>query len=102
MDESHYIYVVRPTRPEMLSDGMTDLEQDTVAAHFDYLKVLADKGVVRMAGRTLEFGKQAFGIVVFMAASEAEAQRLVDDDPAVREGVMTAELSLFRIAIDRS
>ncbi len=53
MDESHYIYVVRPTRPEMLSDGMTDLEQDTVAAHFDYLKVLADKGVVRMAGRTL-------------------------------------------------
>ena len=102
MDNSDYLYVVRPTRPEMLSDGMTEAEQNTVAAHFDYLQELADRGVVRIAGRTLDSGKQTFGLVVFTAASGTEAQSLVDQDPAVRERVMTAELFSFRIAIDRS
>ena len=58
--------------------------------------------VVRLAGRTLETGAQTFGLVVFTAASEAKAQKLVDDDPGVREGVMTVELFPFRIAIDHS
>ena len=102
MDNSDYLYVVRPTRPEMLSDGMTEAEQNTMAAHFEYLQGLADRGVVQMAGRTLDTGERTFGLVVFMAASETEAQRLVDEDPAVRESVMTAELFAFRIAIDRS
>ncbi len=102
MDNSDYLCVVRPTRPEMLSDGMTEVEKNAVAAHFEYLQGLAETGVVRLAGRTLESGQQTFGIVVFTAASETEAQRLVDEDPAVREGVMNAELFSFRIAVDRS
>ena len=35
MDNSDYLYVVRPTRPEMLSDGMTEVEKNAVAAHFE-------------------------------------------------------------------
>lgn len=102
MDRPEYLYLIRPTRPEMLSGGMTEAERDTVAAHFEYLKGLADRGVVRIAGRTLGSGDRAFGIVVFRAASEAEARRLVDDDPAVRARVMSAELFSFKIAIDGS
>ena len=95
MDDSDYLYVVRPTRPEMLSDGMTETEKDAVAAHFEYLRELADRGVVRLAGRTLDSGAQTFGLVVFAATAKTEAQRLVDNDPAVRESVMTAELFPF-------
>ena len=102
VDHSDYLYVLRPTRPEMLSDGMTETEQNTVAAHVEYLQGLADRGVVRIAGRTLDTGKQTFGLMVFMAASETEARRLVDEDPAVRERVMTAELFSFGAAVDRS
>lgn len=102
MDDSDYLYVIRPARPEMLTGGMTEAEQNTVAAYFEYLQGLADRGVVRIAGRTLDTGNQTFGLVVFMAASGTEAQRVVDEDPAVRERVMTAELFPFRIAIDRS
>jgi len=102
MENSDYLYVVRPTRPEMLSDGMTEVEKDAVAAHFEYLQGLGESGVVRLAGRTLETGAQTFGLVVFTADSEVEAQKLVDDDPALRAGIMTAELFPFRIAIDRS
>jgi len=102
VDHSDYLYVLRPTRPEMISDGMTETEQNTVAAHVEHLQGLAESGVVRIAGRTLDTGKQTFELVVFMAASETEAQKLVDEDPAVRERVMTAELFSFRVAVDRS
>ena len=102
MENSDYLYVVRPTRPEMLSDGMTEVEQNAVAEHFAYLQGLAESGVVRLAGRTLETGAQTFGLVVFTAASEIEAQKRVDQDPALRAGVMTAELFPFRIAVSRS
>ncbi len=100
--EQHHLYVLRPARPGMLTDGMTEAEQDTVAAHFEYLRGLADRGVVRIAGRTLDTGTQMFGFVVFRAASGTEAQRVVDENPAVCERVMTADLFPFRIAIDRS
>lgn len=102
MENSDFLYLIRPTRPEMLTERMTEAEADAVAAHFEYLQGLADGGVVRLAGRTLETGARTFGLVVFTAASETEARRLVDQDPAVRERVMTAELFPFKIAIDGS
>ncbi len=100
MDTSEYLYVIRPTRPEMLTGGMTEAEETTIAAHFAYLKSLADKRIVRLAGRTQETGERAFGIIVFTAASPVEAQGLVDEDPAVIRGVMTAELFPFRVAVE--
>lgn len=100
MDTSDFLYLIRPTRPEMLSDGMTEAEESAVAAHFTYLKTLADKGIVRLAGRTQETGERAFGIIVFKAASPAAAQRLVDEDPAVMRTVMSAELFPFRVAVE--
>ena len=100
MDRSDFLYVIRPTRPEMLSGGMTEVEETAIAAHFGYLKSLADKGTVRLAGRTQETGERTFGIIVFKATSQAEAQRLVDEDPAVMRGVMTAELFPFRVAVE--
>ena len=99
MDKSEFLYLVRPTRPAMLTDGMTAAEESTLAAHFAYLRQLADQGIVRLAGRTQETGAQTFGIVVLRADTVDDAQRLVDADPAVAHRVMTAELFPFRIAI---
>lgn len=54
MDDSDYLYVIRPTRPEMLSDGMTEAEQNTVAADAGYrgadLRVGRFHGCVRDRG----------------------------------------------------
>ena len=99
METAEFIYVIRPTRPAMLTDRMTAAEADAVAAHLAYLKGLATQGVVRLAGRTQETGARTFGIIVFKAATLEAAQRLVDDDPAVARGVMTAELFPFRVAV---
>jgi uncharacterized protein YciI len=98
-DVTHWAYVIQPTRAAMLADGPTEAEAATVAAHFDYLERLTGRGVVILAGRTLTTGADSFGIIVFKAADEAGAREIVEDDPAVRGGVMRATLYPYRIAL---
>ena len=94
-----YLYRLRPVRAGMLAEGPTEAEERTLAAHFAYLQELTDRGVVLLAGRTLATGPETFGLVVFRAADEAGARSLMAGDPAVRDGVMTAELFPFRVAL---
>ena len=83
----------------MLVDGPDAREAVIIDAHFAYLQRLAAEGVVLMAGRTLETGDRAFGIVVFTAESDDGALALMRNDPAVAEGVMSAELYPYRVAV---
>ena len=95
---SHYIYVLRPTRPEMLTSGFTDAETRIQADHSAYLDRLSEHGDLILFGRTLTTDQDTFGIVVFKAESEAAARRLMENDPGVKNGLMHAKLYPYRIA----
>jgi len=94
-----FLYRIRPTRLGMLTEGPTEREAAILAEHFQYLQELVSEGIVLMAGRTLIADEQAFGIAVFLAASETEARRIMERDPAVESHIMTAELFPYRIAL---
>ena len=94
-----FIYILRPTRPEMLSKGPTSHESEVVGRHFQYLKGLCDDGIVLTAGRTLTDDERTLGLVIFRAANQEAADSLVAADPAVLEGVMSAEVIPFRVAL---
>ena len=94
-----YLYRIQPTRPGMLTEGLTELESGIVEEHFRYLQRLTAEGTLLMAGRTLNDDERTFGIVVFVAESEAAAAEVVRNDPAVQHGVMRAELFPYRIAL---
>jgi uncharacterized protein YciI len=96
----HYLYRIRPTRPEMLPEGPTPEESAIIGDHAAYIEKLAKEGVVRLAGRTLTTGPESFGIVIVDAGSEESARRVMEKDPAVKQGVMRAELFPFRIAYE--
>ena len=96
---SDYVYTIQPTRVEMLSGGPTPEEERIVGAHYRYLKTLTDQGIVILAGRTLNTDASSFGIVIFRADSEEAAQEIVANDPAVKGGVMRAELFPYRVAL---
>jgi uncharacterized protein YciI len=96
---THYLYRIRPSRLEMVSAGPTPQEQEIVSQHFEHLRRLVAEGVVILAGRTLNVDDSTFGIVVFNADSEEEARRIMENDPAVRQGVMRAELFPYRVAL---
>jgi len=94
-----YLYRLRPTRSDMLTTGPTDHESRIVAEHFEHLQRLCESGTVILAGRTLTDDPESMGIVIFRAESDTEAEAIVNSDPAVRQGVMTARLFPYRIAL---
>jgi len=96
---SLFAYRVRPTRFEMLSAGPTSAEADAVQRHYDHLRALTTAGTVVLAARSLTADPASFGLVVFHAPDEAAARELMEQDPAIVEGVMQSELFPFRIAL---
>ena len=98
MSDSCYIYLLKVTRLEMLSEGPTDEEAVVLGNHLDYLARLAEEGTVVLAGRTQTNDASTFGIVIFEADGD-RAERVVAEDPAVQHGVMTATLYPYRIAV---
>ena len=86
---SGYLMVLNPAREDFF-ENPTPEENAKIQEHFLRLQELTQEGVVLFAGpSTDEIGP---GIVLFEAASEEEARRMLETDPAVSSGVFTAEL----------
>jgi len=83
----------------MLRTGPTDAEQKTVAEHLAYLQDLGAKGVMIFVGRTLTTDENTMGLAVFRAESEDAARQIMNEDPAVKEGIMTATLYPFKVVL---
>jgi len=93
-----YLYRVKAVRLGMLTE-QTEHEADAVSRHFAYLQENAARGVVLVAGRTQNTSEDSFGIIILEAPNDEAAQAFMDRDPAVIEGVMTATVFPYRVAI---
>jgi len=93
-----FLYKITPSRLGMVTQGPTNDEATILTRHFNYLKSLADQGTVLLFGRTQNSDARTFGIAIFRAESEDEARSIMNNDPAVQEGVMRAELYPYKVA----
>jgi uncharacterized protein YciI len=98
---AQFLYRLTLKRTALLTEGPDEVEQAILGRHFGYLQKLAANGSLVLAGRTLTTGPETFGIAIFEAADEAEARTIMAADPAVAEGLMTAELFPYRVAVAR-
>lgn len=94
-----FLYKLQLVRGDMLRTGPTPQEQAVVAEHFAYLQDLTAKGVVIFVGRTLTTDENTMGLAVFRAESEEAARQIMNGDPAVKNGVMTATLYPFKVVL---
>jgi len=83
----------------MVSQKPTPAEEVILDQHFDYLQDLLAQGKLILAGRTLNSDPTTFGIVIFLANSLPEALRIMENDPAIKQGVMQGELFPYRVAL---
>jgi len=97
MDNRHFMYVLRPLAFKN-PDEMTETHQRIARSHFEYLERLVAEDTVIMAGRT---EGAEMGIVVFQAPSEERALGIMQSDPAVRHGLMSATLYPYRLSLLR-
>lgn len=94
-----YIYVLRLVKRLYDDDAWTEKDKIIVNDHFIRLKQDHEKGIVKLAGRTERTDDDGFGIVIFEAPDDMAADGYMNDDPAVRHGLMTAKVRRFRPAI---
>ena len=85
------------------ADGWTEEASRVVSTHFQYLKDLTEKGVVLLAGRTVNepMTDDDFGIVILETCTKDEAQSIMENDPSVKGSVMLAKLYDFSLALLR-
>ena len=101
MEKMQFLYVLKLI-PRLLDEAAwTEKENAIIGRHFNYLQGLLAEGRLILAGRTLNMDDTTMGLVIFEADSEDEAHRLMNDDPAVREGIMTATVFPYRVALSR-
>ena len=96
-----FIYIVRLVPKLHEEKAWTPQDRDLVIRHFERLKAAAEHGPVILAGRTEEPAEKTFGIVIFDAPDTAAARSFMENDPAVKGGVMTAELHPYMVAVQR-
>lgn len=97
MQKKQFLITIEPTRPD-LEATMGIEEQRVLGEHYEYLKTLHGKGVVLFAGRTTE-AKGLRGLIVAAAADEAEAQAMLDADPAVQAGIFRGRIEAFKVVL---
>jgi uncharacterized protein YciI len=98
---SEWLYYLKPARLGMVTEGATPEEEEIVGRHFAYLQDLTEQRVMIMLGRTQNNDETTFGIAIFEAEDEAAARKIMENDPAVKNGVMTATLFPYKIALMR-
>lgn len=96
--KKQFVYIAKPVK-ENFEKTATDEDNKIVGEHFLYLKNLLEEKKLILAGPQVN---AKFGIVVFEAASEEEAEHIMQNDPAVMNRVFTAELFPFRVSLLRT
>lgn len=94
----HYIYVLKVIPRLVLDKNWTPEDNAIVQRHFQQLVALKAAGKLVLAGRTTFEGEDSFGLVI-LNAQEAEARSIMENDPAVKEGIMTAKLYPYGVAL---
>ena len=94
----NFIYLIHPLREEFF-ENPTEHEETTMQEHFEYLNKGIQSGQVILAGPCLD---DTFGIVVFQANNEVEANTFMMADPSIQNNVMIAELHPFKISLQQS
>lgn len=100
--QQQFLYQVKLV-PELIEPAnWTDREHEIVSRHFRFLQDLLQENKLILAGRTQNMDETTFGIAIFLANSEDEARAIMENDPAVKENVMTAQLFPYRVALYNS
>ena len=101
-ERKQFAYVLRLTLRLRDEKNWTEADNAAVGRHFRRLQQLHREGKVVLAGKTLDDADEGqFGVVVLEVNSADEARKIMEGDDAVREGVMTARLFPFRVALIR-
>ncbi|MBK9330918.1 MAG: hypothetical protein IPM96_00605 [Ignavibacteria bacterium] len=101
--KNFYCYILKLNPDFYRAEDWTEKDSELIGIHFDYLKDLCEKGILFLAGRTVNepMSDRDLGIAILETETEDEARSYMQNDPAVKGNLMTAELFSFSLALLR-
>ena len=82
-----------------MSHWKAQKDEAIVSRHFRHLVELEKEGKLILAGKTDGLDPNTKGLVFLQAESIEKAQKIMERDPAIMEGVMTGTLQEFNVAL---
>ena len=95
--QKQFALLMKVTGPEFFKKIQEPEGKQLVDKHFKKLQALTQQGVILFSGHTLVTDESGFGIIVVRADSEAEAQKIVDDDDLVKAGLVRGTVFPFQV-----
>lgn len=92
-----FVYIIKPKKENFNETG-TEEDYAIMGEHFLYLKELLKKNILILAGPELN---AKFGLAVIETGNEESAKDIMNNDPAVKKGIMNAELYPYRVSLLR-
>lgn len=94
-----FLYKLKLIPELLLEENWTDKENSMVYEHFKVLQGLLKENKLIMAGKTDNLDASTFGLVILQVDSEEIARTIMENDPTVKGGIMTAELYPYSVAL---
>lgn len=94
-----WLFVIRPSREAMISEGPTEQEMQLVGQHFAYWQDLTTRGVAFVVGRQQQSDPIPEGYAIYQAETEEEAKAIANNDPAVAHGVFKHQVFPYFVAL---
>ena len=92
-----FVLLMKATGPEFFAKTQDPDGKQMVEKHLKKLQALTQQGVCLFSGHTLVTNESGFGIIVVNAQSEAEAQKIIDDDDLVKAGLVRGTIFPFQV-----
>lgn len=94
-----YIYKLILMDRLFIAENWTNKDEEIIGRHFAHLQSLEQDNRLILAGKTAGLDRSTYGLVLFAAKDEQEAQSIMDKDPAITEGIMKGTLHEYNIAL---
>ncbi|HJX90906.1 MAG TPA: YciI family protein [Pyrinomonadaceae bacterium] len=95
--QKQFALLLKATGPEFFKMTQEPDGKQMVEKHFKKLQALTQQGVCLFSGHTLVTDESGFGIIVVRVGSEAEAQKIIDDDDLVKAGLVRGTIFPFEV-----
>jgi uncharacterized protein YciI len=95
--QKQFALLMKATGPDFFKKTQEPEGKELVEKHFKKLQALTQQGVILFSGHTLVTDESGFGIIIVRAESQAEAQKVVDDDELVKAGLIRGTVFPFEV-----
>jgi uncharacterized protein len=86
--------------PRLIEEAnWSEEDNNKVYEHFKMLQGLLKENKLILAGKTDNMDETTFGLVILQVDSEESARTIMENDPAVKGGIMTAQIFPYRVAL---